>query len=60
MLRFLLLVLTILRVTHISDFRIDDWIMLTTVPRLLDGRHLSGTPYLLSSDAALCTCIRLC
>ena len=46
--------------THASDFRTDDSIMLTFTPRLLDGRHLFCTSYLLSSDAALCTCTHLC
>ena len=57
---FPLFTLMIPCVTHAPDSRTDDSIMLTFTPRLLDDRRLSGTPYLLSSDAALCTCTHLC
>ena len=52
--------LTIPCVTHAPDFRTADSIMLTFTLILLDGRRLSWAFYLLSSDAALCTCTHLC
>ena len=48
-----------LRVARVPDFRTADSIMLTSIPRLLDRRRPFELPYLLSNDAALCTCICL-